>query len=313
MIRRITDALALGILIPAFLAGTAAPAQTPGPVDGRSAAQLLRPSYTSTVTGKERDYFLYLPKGYETEKGRLWPVILFLHGGGERGDGKKELDRVLKHGPLKEAWVKGRDLPFIIISPQMPPLEPELRRAREEARRKRPRGPRLAPGMSREPTGEEPLWGDEGPPQGWWVYEKDVLNMVDRTLAEYRADPDRVYVTGLSYGGFGAFHFAAAFPYRWAAVAPICGAANPKTVARIAEAKLPIWIFAGGRDRVVRPEWVLRSAVQLEEAGHPDVRFTVHEDQGHSVWNRVYEGWDLYNWFLQHRRRRPEGGAPSSE
>ncbi len=295
--------LSLGVLA----TGLSAQPQPATQVDGRSAGQLLRRSYTSTVTGRERDYFVYLPKGYETEKGRLWPVILFLHGGGERGDGKKELDRVLKHGPLKEAWVKGRDLPFIIISPQMPPLEPELRRARQEARSKRPPGPRKAPRMSREPTGVEPPWGDEGPPQGWWVYEKDVLNMVDRTLAEFRADPDRVYVTGLSYGGFGTFHFAAAFPYRWAAVAPVCGAANPKTVVRIAEARLPIWIFAGGRDRVVRPEWILRSAVQLEEAGHPEVRFTVHEDQGHSVWNRVYEGWDLYNWFLQHRRKRPTG------
>lgn len=97
-------------------------------------------------------------------------------------------------------------------------------------------------------------------------------------MRDCRADPDRVYVTGLSYGGFCAWHIAAA--------------------------KLPIWVFSGGRDTVVRTEWVLESVVALEKAGHPDVRFTVHEDLPHDVWTRVCEGWDLYNWLLQHRRAR---------
>ena len=273
-------------------------------IDGRSAGRLLRRSYHSSVTGAERDYFLFLPKGHAAETGRLWPVIVFLHGNGERGNGKDELEVVLKHGPLKEAWTHGRDLPFIMISPQMPPISEEARRRREEARAKQPAPPRpVAPGlMSRTPLGEPARWTGEGPPEGWWLHEKDVINMVDRAIAEDRADPARLYITGLSYGGFGTWHFAAAFPYRWAAAAPICGAGNPETLARIAEAKLPIWIFAGGKDVVVRPEWVLESAVALERAGHPDVRFTVHEDRPHDAWTRVYEGWDLYNWFLQHRR-----------
>jgi len=170
------------------------------------------------------------------------------------------------------------------------------------ARRPRPAGEPQQPPMARKDSGEKPRWEAEGPPQGWWVYEKDVINMVDQTLKGYRTDPGRVYVTGLSYGGFGTWHFAGAFPDRWAAVAPICGAANPKTIPRIAEARLPIWIITGGRDTTVRPEWVLESAVALEEAGHPDVRFTVHEDRPHDAWTRAYEGWDLYNWFLQHRK-----------
>jgi predicted peptidase len=86
----------------------------------RRRAQLLRRPHQSVTTGQQREYFLYLPVGYDTEKGKEWPVILFLHGGGERGDGLKDLDVRLKHGPLMEAWVKGRDLPFIMISPQMP-------------------------------------------------------------------------------------------------------------------------------------------------------------------------------------------------
>lgn len=265
---------------------------------GRAAAELLRKPFASAVTGEEREYFLYLPQGYETEKGKLWPVILFLHGGGERGDGKTDLDVLLKHGPLMEAWKKGRDLPFVMISPQMPPFE------MERPRRRPPAGRRERPPMRRVVTGGKPRWeGHQGPPQGWWVYEKDVLAMVDATLRDYRADPARVYVTGLSYGGYGTFHFAAAHPERWAAVAPICGAANLKTAGNIAKAKLPIWVITGGRDTTVLPEWVLESAVAIEEAGHPEVRLTVHEDLPHNVWERVYAGWDLYMWFLDHRRQ----------
>ncbi len=283
------------VLSAALLAGVADAAD----IDGRAQGELLRKPYVSTVTGEKREYVLSLPKGYETETGKLWPVILFLHGGGERGDGKADLEKLLLHGPLKEVWQKGRDLPFIIVSPQMPPRDRPRTPRREE-----PEGEREPPPMTREITGEKPRWDPQGPPQGWWVYEKDVLNMVDATLKEYRADSERLYVTGLSYGGFGTFHYAGAYPSRWAAVAPICGAANPEALPRIAAAKLPIWIITGGRDQVVRPEWVLQSAVALEEAGHPDVRFTVHEDLPHDVWTRVYEGWDLYNWFLQHRRKQ---------
>ncbi len=270
-------------------------------IDGRSEAQLLRQSFTSEATGETRDYYLFLPKGYETETGRLWPVILFLHGGGERGDGREDLPVLLKHGPLKEAWVKSRDLPFIMISPQMPEFTEETRRVRETTRARRPQSTSGPVSLTRDAVGKDPVWDGHGPPQGWWVYERDVMSMVDRTLKERRADPERLYVTGLSYGGYGTWHFAASHPHRWAAAAPVCGAANPETLGRIAAAQLPIWIFTGGKDRVVLPEWVLASARGLEEAGHSDVRFTVHEDRPHDVWTRVYEGWDLYNWFLSHR------------
>lgn len=267
----------------------------------QTTAELLRRPYVSAVSGEAREYFLYLPRGYTSDSETRWPVILFLHGGGERGDGKDELELVLKHGPLKEAWTRGRDLPFLMIGPQMPPLDEEARRALQARVGARTRPPEPPP-MMRESSGQSAPWAEEGPPLGWWTYEQDVLAMVDDTLAEYRADPDRVYLTGLSYGGFGTWHFAAAHPERWAAVAPICGAAKADAIPAIAKAGLPIWIFTGGKDRVVRPEWVLHSAAALEDAGHPEVRFTVHEDCGHDSWSRVYGGQDFYDWLLEHRR-----------
>ena len=82
--------------------------------------ELIRIPFTSIETDAEKDFFLYLPPGYYDQPERKWPVILFLHGNGERGNSKEELNFVLKHGPLYEAWVQRKELPFLIISPQLP-------------------------------------------------------------------------------------------------------------------------------------------------------------------------------------------------
>lgn len=284
----------------------------------RSEAQLLRRPYQSTTTNERREYWLYLPAGYEPDAEALWPLMLFLHGGGERGDGLEDLDYTLKHGPLTEAWIQKRDLPFIIIAPQLPVLGMDHQiRTRQDAPRparlpsgvppradpERPkapmaRAPDLAPGI----FGTTADWGKDGAPGGWQLCEQDLLNMVDTTLREQRADPDRVYLTGLSYGGYGTWHMATAHPERWAAIAPICGGGDPAQAHRLAEVQMPIWIFQGGRDVVVKPDWIYPMANTLEQAGHTSVRLTIHEDCGHDAWTRVYAGEDLYQWFLCHTR-----------
>ncbi len=284
--------------------------QAAAETEGRSQGQLLRRGYDSQVTGERREYFVYLPVGYHTEPGKRWPVILFLHGGGERGDASEDLDRVLVHGPLGEAWIQGRDLPFIIISPQMPLFDrprgssnaPAPERIEDGPPPPRRRGRRSTQPMARVTDPSVPAYADMPPRDSWRRMEGEVLAMVDSTVGEFRGDEDRVYLTGLSFGGAGTWHLAMAEPGRWAAIAPICGPGDPSRVDRIADAKTPIWVFQGGRDQVVRPERVLETVTALEAAGHPAVRFTVHEDLGHNVWTRVYEGWDLYGWFLTHRR-----------
>ena len=65
---------------------------------------------------------------------------------------------------------------------------------------------------------------------------------------------------------------------------------------------MPIWIFHGGRDLWVKPQWIYRMANALEQAGCSEVRLTIHEDLGHNSFTRVYAGEDLYQWFLAHRR-----------
>lgn len=102
----------------------------------------------------------------------------------------------------------------------------------------------------------------------WPSLEDELLAMVDDTLSAYRADAGRVYLTGLSYGGYGTWFLGTRHPHRWAAMAPICGGGDPKAVDRLAAHQLPLWIFHGGRDTVVPPSRSVEMAVAIEAAGH---------------------------------------------
>lgn len=285
-----------------------------------SGVQLLRLPYRCTVTQELREFLVYLPDGYESEPETRWPVLVFLHGAGERGDGREDLDYVLRHGPLGEAWLRYRDLPFIMIGPQLPVFGQHQQVALRDGV---PRPERLSTGPVPYPDPDRPAqpmmrapdptpaefgitetWGDEGPPGGWQLYRDEVLRMVDRVLTEYRGDPTRVYLTGLSYGGYGTWDLAGAHPERWAAIAPICGDASRETAKILAARQVPLWIFHGGRDNRIKPHWIYDIANALEQAGHQDVRLTVHEDLGHDCWTRIYGGWDLYEWLLSHQLDR---------
>lgn len=283
-------------LTSAFLAATLpqfATAQEP---------QLIRKQHYSPTLDTEREYWLYLPRGFRQDGQEKWPILMFLHGGGERGN---QIELVLRHGPIKEVVLKRRDLPFIIIAPQMPEFSEEEQKKQEAERAKREAEPkeeedddeRLS--LLSRPTGKPWKWGPLGPPEGWHAIQGDLLQMVDNAIAEYQGDPDRVYLTGLSYGGFGTWYMATHHPQRWAAVAPICGAGENDLVHRIGQ--LPVWLFQGGRDTVVLAEWSLATADALDEAGG-NVRVTVHEELGHDSWTRPYAGQELYDWFLSHRR-----------
>lgn len=283
------------------------------PAAERPAPRLVRQPYPSTAGG-ERDAFVYLPAGYGSDRDRRWPVLLFLHGDGERGDGKGDLDWVLLHGPLYEAWIQKRDLPFLIVAPQLPLFgrDKTVDYLRDRDREAIPR--RLETGVPPRPDDfptPEPMsgaaadpavpLGPEGPPDGWPRREKDLLAILDLVLGSYRADPRRVVLTGLSYGGFGTWYLASRHPQRFAAIAPVVGWGHPELMPPLAERQMPIWVFAGGRDTAVPVKYFYAGLNELERLGHDSVRFTVHEDRGHDVWKRVYGGQDLYDWLLSHR------------
>ena len=270
--------------------------------------QLLRESYFSEVVGEERDYFVYLPSTFSTRD--EWPVLLYLHGDGERGNGKGELDFVLVQGPLYEAWVQKRDLPFVIIGPQLPMYGrddvPYIKSRRAEDIPKRlaegvPPRPEKFPStrpMNRSQSKSPDLIAIEGYPEGWNTHAGELVGMVDTIIEKYRGDSGRVYVTGLSDGGLGAWWMASKYPKRFAAANPIVGFAHPDWIDSIATADIPVWCFAGGRDQVAPVSMFYEGMNKLEALSSADVRFTVEEDMGHDVWTRVYAGEDVYRWML---------------
>lgn len=280
-----------------------------------SAEQLLRLPYVSKVDQLKRDYFVYLPRGYDTQRDKQWPVILFLHGNGERGNGLDELDYVICHGPLYEAWIQKKDLPFIIISPQLHMFT--MGKVPYIANRTRAKIPvRLAEGVpAYEPFFATPRVMEAGEdikdmsaiapllPMGWEQVEQDLLGMVSHIQKNFRTDTNRLYITGLSYGGFGTWYMASKHPHLFAAAVPVVGWGHPDLMAPIAQAKLPVWAFAGGRDTSVPKKFFYAGINKLESLGDSEVRFTIHEDMGHDAWKRIYASRDLYDWLLMHRKK----------
>lgn len=199
-------------------------------------------------TAKPYQYLLDLPKDYDADPQKAWPLLLFLHGSGERGN---DVNAVAKHGPPKLVR-NGQELPFIIVSPQCPPNE-------------------------------------------WWCAET-LTELLDEVSAKYRVDPKRVYVTGLSMGGYGTWALAAKQPERFAAIAPVCGAAYPELAARIQ--KIPIWVFHGEKDEAVPVKGSTEIVKALENLKAP-VKLTVYPGVGHDSWTQTYENAELFDWLLQ--------------
>ena len=211
------------------------------------------------------DYLLFLPKGYEASGDKRWPLILFLHGAGERGTNIWAVDI---HGPSKYI-VEHPDFPFILVSPQCP---------------------------------SEQSWSNE-----------TVMGLLDEVMARYRVDPQRVYLTGLSMGGYGSWSLAAAYPERFAAVVPICGGGNLIDVLlsqhgfanaeRTAALKgLPIWAFHGAKDNVVPPAESERLVQAMKLAGAGEVKLTIYPEAAHNAWEQTYANPELYTWLLQHKQ-----------
>jgi predicted peptidase len=150
------------------------------------------------------------------------------------------------------------------------------------------------------------------------VEQDHVLASLDRTMKEFRSDPRRVYLTGLSKGGYGTWYLAARAPERFAAIVPICGgvtlpqralerlgakASDFPSPADIAKklGSLPVWAFHGGADATVPPERS-REAVEALKAEGGSVKYTEYEGVGHNSWDKAYAEPDLAPWLFAQKR-----------
>lgn len=231
-------------------------AQSPGP-DGVQESH----SYTATVTQTQLyRYLQFLPKGYDGAGEKRWPLILFLHGAGERGTNVWQAG---VHGPPKIVRSKP-EFPFIVISPQ------------------------CAPGGR---------WEAEG-----------LGKLLDHLESSLRVDKSRIYLTGLSMGGYGTWSLGLRYPDRFAAIAPICGGGERIDVmlgSRTRAAALksrPIWAFHGAKDSAVPLSESERMVEAVQKAGNTSVKLTVYPEAQHDSWTETYNNPALWDWFLSHRR-----------
>jgi predicted peptidase len=130
-----------------------------------------------------------------------------------------------------------------------------------------------------------------------------LLTLLDQIEERYRVDRDRIYVTGLSMGGFGTWALAAADPGRFAAAVPICGGGDPAWAGRLKD--LPLWVVHGAQDDTV-PIGQSEEMVRALRAVGGNVEFTVYPEAGHDCWTQTYDDPKLYGWLLRHRRGQPE-------
>ena len=127
-----------------------------------------------------------------------------------------------------------------------------------------------------------------------------VMELLDSIVAELKVDPDRIYLTGLSMGGFGSWRLAAEHPDRFAAVVPICGGTSASRAETLKD--LPIWAFHGDSDGVVPIKHTTEIVDAIKAIGGTAVRFTSLEGVGHNSWSSAYATPDLYQWLNQQRR-----------
>jgi predicted peptidase len=206
-------------------------------------------------------YLLHLPKGYDPNGSQRWPLILFLHGAGERGT---NLQRVAVHGPPKLVK-EGKDFPFILVAPQCP---------------------------------EGERWQNDS-----------LLRLLAHIMAEHKVDPGRVYLTGLSMGGYGTWSLALASPEKFAAIVPICGGGQTIDALLASRGKaaalrsLPVWAFHGAKDPVVPVEESERMVNAFKKVGVKEVKLTVYPEANHDSWTETYNNPELYQWLLQQERK----------
>jgi predicted peptidase len=125
---------------------------------------------------------------------------------------------------------------------------------------------------------------------------KTALAILDEVEKAYKVDTKRVYLTGLSMGGFGTWSFAAAYPERWAAIVPICGGGDPKMAEKIKN--IPCWVFHGDADTAVKVDLSRAMVKALETAGGKP-KYTEYEKVGHNSWVKAYDTKELYEWMLK--------------
>jgi len=223
---------------------------------------------------EEGDTLNYRISTPDASGSQTYPVVLFLHGAGERGsDNLSQLKWGVQNLATDEAMMRYKP---IVIAPQAPTdgwwsnFDGDFRK-----------GQTLR-------LGEEPARALEL-----------TMELLDQVIANAPADSSRIYITGLSMGGFGTWDALARWPEKFAAAVPVCGGGAPATVERMAD--IPIWAVHGADDPVVPPELSRQMVEALWEAG-ANPGYTEYPQVGHFSWVQAYRDPVLLSWMFSQRK-----------
>jgi predicted peptidase len=203
---------------------------------------------------------------------RKYPLVIFLHGSGERGN---DNEAQLKWGVGNFATDEQMKLhPAIVIAPQCPA---KMRWSN----------------FSNTNNGKMMLQSSPSGPM------ELVIGLIHQIMKTMPVDTNRIYITGLSMGGFGTYDAIERYPHLFAAAVPVCGGGDESKAASIAH--IPMWIFHGSEDAAVNPLYSLDMAQALTKAGaHPGL--TMYPETGHFSWLAAYSDPMMIEWlFRQHK------------
>ena len=213
-------------------------------------------------------YRIYVPAGYETVQ---YPVVLYLHSAGERGnDNTIQISGGAPYYLFANGFIINN--PAIIIAPQCPADE---------------------------------QWVDTDWTHGDYsadeieetIYLRMAHEMLLKTIADYNADISRIYITGISMGGYGAWDMIIRHPDTFAAAVPICGAGDSSKADVIKD--IPIWAFHGDVDPVVPVSGVRKIMEAFKTISSNNFNLTVYENTYHDAWTPTYRNEDVMKWMFR--------------
>ena len=217
-------------------------------------------------------YNILYPENFDVNTTKKYPLVLFLHGAGERGN-----DNEVQIIHIKELFLNKANrqkYPCFVIAPQCP------------------KGKKWA----------EIDWKKENStmPQNQSISMKMTIDLIDSFTKVYPVDTKRIYITGLSMGGFGTWDAIARYPEKFAAAIPICGGGDESTVTLIKD--IPIWAFHGDNDMVVDVAQSRNMVGALKKAGGKPI-YTEYKGVGHNSWVKAYEETKLFEWMFGKSRK----------
>lgn len=239
-----------------------------------STAQVSRFN-TAQYVDEEGDTLNYRIATPDFSGSQSYPLLIFLHGGGERGDDNVSQLKWGVQNFVTDEWMKRYKA--IVLAPQSP----------DDSRWSNFEGQFREDGVPLELADEpaKPL--------------KMTMEVVDQIIENFNVDENRIYITGLSMGGFGTWDALARWPERFAAAIPVCGGGAPSTAERFAD--VPIWVTHGADDPTVPPEMSHQMIEALREAG-AQPGYTEYPDVGHFSWLQTYSDDYMIDWLFSQRK-----------